>query len=201
MSGALGDHPLARQFNALDPLQILDAIQLPGWFPTGRVMALNSYENRVYQIELEDADGALRTVVGNFYRLGRWSADARNQRAAADRAALRRAWAIRPFLDCAYAPAPEILAPEGDTIVCRCEEITAAQIRQSYAEGAIGPRQVKTATRAGMGHCQGRMCDLTTRGILASCGAAPAAPRARSPIKPVTLGELAALAAHQETSS
>ncbi|MCB2095941.1 MAG: FAD-dependent oxidoreductase [Rhodobacteraceae bacterium] len=136
-----------------------------------------------------------------LYRLGRWSADARNQRAAADRAALRRAWAIRPFLDCAYAPAPEILAPEGDTIVCRCEEITAAQIRQSYAEGAIGPRQVKTATRAGMGHCQGRMCDLTTRGILASCGAAPAAPRARSPIKPVTLGELAALAAHQETSS
>ncbi|MCB9546575.1 MAG: serine/threonine protein kinase [Myxococcales bacterium] len=73
MSGALGDHPLARQFNALDPLQILDAIQLPGWFPTGRVMALNSYENRVYQIELEDADGALRTVVGKFYRPGRWS--------------------------------------------------------------------------------------------------------------------------------
>jgi hypothetical protein len=52
---------------------------------------------------------------------------------------------------------------------------------------------VKTATRAGMGPCQGRMCDLTVRGILSACGAHPAAPRARSPIKPVTLGELAAL--------
>ena len=107
--------------------------------------------------------------------------------------------AIRPFLDAAYAPLPEFLAPEGDTIVCRCEEITAADIRASVDEGANGPRQVKTATRAGMGPCQGRMCDLTVRGILAACGTRPATPRARTPIKPVKLGELAALASHQET--
>jgi bacterioferritin-associated ferredoxin len=107
--------------------------------------------------------------------------------------------AIRPFLDAAYATPPEFLAPKGDTIVCRCEEITAATIRESVSEGANGPRQVKTATRAGMGPCQGRMCDLTLRGILADCALSPATPRARTPIKPVKLGELAALAPPQET--
>ncbi|MCC0064948.1 MAG: FAD-dependent oxidoreductase [Defluviimonas sp.] len=134
-----------------------------------------------------------------LHRLGRLDEASRDRKAAPDRAALRRAMAIRPFLDAAYAPLPEFLAPEGDTIVCRCEEITAADIRASVDEGANGPRQVKTATRAGMGPCQGRMCDLTVRGILAACGTRPATPRARTPIKPVKLGELAALASHQET--
>lgn len=136
-----------------------------------------------------------------LHRLGLLSEKARDQNASPDRAALNRALAIRPFLDAAYAPLPEFLAPEGDTIVCRCEEITAADIRRSLDEGANGPRQVKTATRAGMGPCQGRMCDLTVRGILAACGTRPAVPRARSPIKPVKLGELASLASYQETSS
>lgn len=130
---------------------------------------------------------------------GRISENDRNRRAARDRAAYRKAMAIRPFLDAAYAPLPEFLAPTGDTIVCRCEEITAATIRASLNQGANGPRQVKTATRAGMGPCQGRMCDLAVRGILADCGTPPATPRARTPIKPVGLGELAALAASQET--
>ena len=138
------------------------------------------------------AAGAL-AALDILHLSGRISEDSRNQRSAAPRAALTRARAIRPFLDAAYAPSPEILAPQGKTIVCRCEEITAADIRQSVAEGANGPRQVKTATRAGMGPCQGRMCEVTTRGILAACGVSPALPRARSPIKPVTLDELATL--------
>ncbi|WP_193142847.1 NAD(P)/FAD-dependent oxidoreductase [Meridianimarinicoccus sp. MJW13] len=136
-----------------------------------------------------------------LHRLDLLGEEARDQKAAADRAALDRALAIRPFLDAAYPPPREFLAPEGDTIVCRCEEITATDIRRSLDEGANGPRQVKTATRAGMGPCQGRMCDLTVRGILAACGTPPSTPRARSPIKPVKLGELAALASYQETST
>jgi NADPH-dependent 2,4-dienoyl-CoA reductase/sulfur reductase-like enzyme len=138
------------------------------------------------------AAGAL-AALDILHLAGRIGEDSRNQRSTAPRAALTRARAIRPFLDAAYAPSPEILAPEGKTIVCRCEEITAADIRQSVAEGANGPRQVKTATRAGMGPCQGRMCEITTRGILAACGTSPSLPRARTPIKPITLGELATL--------
>ena len=133
-----------------------------------------------------------------LHRLDRLSEDQRNQSAAGPRAVLQRAMAIRPFLDAAYAPIPELSDPVGDTIVCRCEEITAEAIRTAHSSGAQGPRQVKTATRAGMGSCQGRMCDLTVRGILSSCGADVSAPRARTPIKPVKLGELAALAPIQE---
>ena len=49
---------------------------------------------------------------------------------------LRRARAIRPFLDAAYAPLPEFLAPQGATIVCRCEEVTAADIRRAVLGAA-----------------------------------------------------------------
>lgn len=150
----------------------------------------------------EAAQAAGRLAALDILHLsGRLSDDARDRKSATDRAALRRALAIRPFLDAAYAPLAEFLSPTDETIVCRCEEVTAADIRQSLIEGANGPRQVKTATRAGMGPCQGRMCDLTVRGVLTSCGVMPATPRARSPIKPVKLGELAALTPHQETSA
>ncbi len=130
---------------------------------------------------------------------GHTTEDLRDQNAAGDLAALRRALALRPFLDAAYAPMPEFLSPPDETIICRCEEVTAADVRQSLIEGATGPRQVKTDTRAGMGPCQGRMCDLTVRGIMPSCGRTLAIPRARSPIKPVKLGELAALTSQLET--
>jgi Ser/Thr protein kinase RdoA (MazF antagonist) len=62
-------HPLATQFNRLTPEQVLDAVEVGGGRCTGRYLALNSYENRVYQFELEDDSW----VVGKFYRPGRWS--------------------------------------------------------------------------------------------------------------------------------
>lgn len=53
----------------LGPDQILDAIESVGYICDGRIFALNSYENRVYQIGIEDAD----PVIAKFYRPGRWS--------------------------------------------------------------------------------------------------------------------------------
>lgn len=50
----------------------MDAVELGGRRCTGRFVALNSYENRVYQLELEDGS----MVVGKFYRPGRWSRQA-----------------------------------------------------------------------------------------------------------------------------
>ncbi len=131
---------------------------------------------------------------------GQLSTDTRNQRAARARAALFRAHAIRPFLDAAYPPPTEILAPSDETIVCRCEEVSAGAIRRAIAEGAQGHRQIKTSLRCGMGPCQGRMCDATLRGLLSEGHASHpiSAPRARSPIKPISLGELAALSHPQE---
>jgi Ser/Thr protein kinase RdoA (MazF antagonist) len=52
---------------------VLDALASAGFAGDGRLLALNSYENRVYQVWLEDAESAKPSVVAKFYRPGRWS--------------------------------------------------------------------------------------------------------------------------------
>jgi Ser/Thr protein kinase RdoA (MazF antagonist) len=56
-------------YSQLSPELVLDALEAAGHRCDGRVLALNSYENRVYQIGIEDAD----PVVAKFYRPERWS--------------------------------------------------------------------------------------------------------------------------------
>lgn len=53
-----------------------------------------------------------------------------------------------------------------DTIVCRCKEITAGEIRESIASGATSMGEIKRFTMAGMGYCQGRICENTIAEIL-----------------------------------
>ena len=110
---------------------------------------------------------------------------------------LARELALRPFLEALFRPRAEIFAPADDTIVCRCEEVTARDIRAMAKLGRPGPNQVKAFTRAGMGPCQGRQCGYTITRLLAAAENRPAAEvgfyRVRPPLKPVTLGELAAL--------
>ena len=54
---------------ALTPDTVLDAVEAQGYRSDGRVLALNSYENRVFRIGLEDGP----PLVAKFYRPGRWS--------------------------------------------------------------------------------------------------------------------------------
>lgn len=56
-------------FANLGPDAVLDAIESVGLYGDGRLLALNSYENRVYQLGIEDA----APVVAKFYRPARWS--------------------------------------------------------------------------------------------------------------------------------
>lgn len=56
-------------YDSLTPDTVLDALEAEGYLPTGSLLALNSYENRVYQIS-EENEGFL---VGKFYRPERWS--------------------------------------------------------------------------------------------------------------------------------
>ncbi|MCD6026392.1 MAG: phosphotransferase enzyme family protein [Solimicrobium sp.] len=56
-------------FQQLTPECILDAVDQSGFVSTGRLLALNSYENRVYQVDIEDT----APVIAKFYRRGRWS--------------------------------------------------------------------------------------------------------------------------------
>ena len=56
-------------FAGLTPELVLDALDSVGLRGDGRMLQLNSYENRVFQVFLEDN----RVVVAKFYRPGRWS--------------------------------------------------------------------------------------------------------------------------------
>lgn len=58
-------------YDALTPDAVLTAVESAGFVCDGRLLALNSYENRVYQVGLEDAE----PVIAKFYRPGRWSRD------------------------------------------------------------------------------------------------------------------------------
>ncbi len=65
-------YPLAMNttpFVTLTPDSMLDALEAVGLRPDGRLLALNSYENRVYQVFMEDDV----PLVVKFYRAGRWS--------------------------------------------------------------------------------------------------------------------------------
>lgn len=64
--------PSAHPYDALTPDLILDAVEQGGYRCDGRLLALNSFENRVYQVGLEE--GA--ALVVKFYRPARWSAAA-----------------------------------------------------------------------------------------------------------------------------
>lgn len=56
-------------YEKLTPDCILDALEDVGFEPSGSLLALNSYENRVYQVSLEDGS----FVIAKFYRPNRWS--------------------------------------------------------------------------------------------------------------------------------
>jgi len=138
------------------------------------------------------AQGRL-TAIAIAERLNR---DVDEQRRQSLLHAFSRATRIRAFLDALYRPNDENRIPrDPETVVCRCEEVTAGQIRRYVELGCLGPNQTKAFGRCGMGPCQGRFCGLTVTEIIAE--ARRTAPdqvgyyRIRAPVKPITLGELA----------
>jgi NADPH-dependent 2,4-dienoyl-CoA reductase/sulfur reductase-like enzyme len=81
-----------------------------------------------------------------------------------------------------------------DTIVCRCEEVTAKEVRTRLKQGVTDLNTIKALTRIGMGRCQGRNCFSTLRALAAQELQVPAhklkLPRTRAPLKPVCIGDL-----------
>lgn len=128
-------------------------------------------------------------------QLGAISAASRDTEAALQRRALADVMRIRPFLDSLYRPRDINRIPRDETIVCRCEEVTAGDLRKFVELGCVGPNQAKSFGRCGMGPCQGRMCGLTVTEVIADARRVSPAEvgyyRIRPPIKPLTLGELA----------
>jgi NADPH-dependent 2,4-dienoyl-CoA reductase/sulfur reductase-like enzyme len=138
-------------------------------------------------------------ALGAARRLGALDEGALAGEVAALRRHLAKDASIRPLLEALYAPSGQILAPADDTLVCRCEEVTAGEIRQAVKLGCPGPNQAKSFLRCGMGPCQGRMCGLAVTEIIAAERRLPQQSvdyyRIRPPLKPLPLVELASFEA------
>lgn len=135
-------------------------------------------------------------AIDGAHKLDKISKAERDRLAAEHRKNLNKERSIRPFLDHVFPPNRQTLNPADDEVmVCRCEEITAGQIRQAIAQGARHPAQIKGRTRAGMGPCQGRMCAATIAEMIAdSCAldiAEVGSLRVRTPLKPLSIQEYA----------
>ncbi|HEY2024612.1 NAD(P)/FAD-dependent oxidoreductase [Paraburkholderia sp.] len=152
------------------------------------------------------ASGTL-AALGIAYAAGRIGQAQRDERANPWRRMLTRECAARPFLDALFRAPGWIGVPGDDTLVCRCEEVTAGRIREMARIGCAGPNQTKFFSRCGMGPCQGRLCGLTVTQILADAHHtsphAVGAYRVRAPIKPISLHALASLgtASHGQMST
>ena len=62
----------------------------------------------------------------------------------------------------------QVAAVAGETVVCRCEDVTRAEIEEALDKGAREVNQLKSWTRCGMGPCQGRVCGDIVAGIVAA---------------------------------
>jgi len=126
-----------------------------------------------------------RLDVGQFAR-ARKPIDRRLRRLRRFRAGLDALSRVRPGLSALATP---------ETIVCRCEEISRAELETGLTFGGTDIRTLKVMTRLGMGPCQGCMCwPAAARWIAARTGQSPAdiGPiSVRPPLMPISVGDLA----------
>lgn len=155
----------------------------------------------IYGATAAELSGTL-AAIGAALSLEKLNANEAAAMATPLRGRLQRANRIRPFLDTLYRPPEWLLDCPDETIVCRCEEVTAGSVREMARLGCQGPNQTKFFSRCGMGPCQGRMCGISVTQILAKeLGRSPeevGAYRIRAPLKPINLGSFATLNTSQD---
>ena len=182
--------------HAWDPVQRYFRPQVDEWGNTSVAdIAVAGDTGGVYGAKSAERAGEI-AALDTACRLKALSETERDRAAAPVKKRLLRERAVRPFLDSLFTPSRDFYLPaDDDTLVCRCEEITAGQIRRVASEGGMGPNQVKAKIRCGMGPCQGRLCGSTVTEIIADVHRVPVPEtgyyRVRPPLKPVPLGALA----------
>ncbi|MEM9631229.1 MAG: FAD/NAD(P)-binding oxidoreductase [Pseudomonadota bacterium] len=118
------------------------------------------------------ADGARHeghlSALNILARLGRISQDKRDQLSRHPIRELQRLSKFRRFIDRLYRPVEVLRMPQDEnTLVCRCEEQSVADLRAGFQDGARDPNALKSRTRCGMGPCQGRQCGPIVSALLA----------------------------------
>ncbi len=129
-------------FLHLTPERVLDAVEAGGLAPTGMCYPLNSFENRVYEVELEDKS----RVVAKFYRPGRWS----KEQILEEHALLRKldeaevaVCTVRPF-------------PDGNTL----KTIDGVHYALSPRRGGRAPDELTPESARRLGMWLGRMHNI-----------------------------------------
>jgi hypothetical protein len=90
-------------------------------------------------------------------------------------------------------PAEQAAQLPDDAIVCRCEAITAGELRRVVCEmGAREANRAKAFSRVGMGRCQGRYCGHAGAEVIAAAAGVPVEEvgrlRGQAPVKPLPIG-------------
>lgn len=92
-------------------------------------------------------------------------------------------------------PAETAAGLPDETVVCRCEGVTAGELRLTVDFGGGEVNRVKSLGRVGMGRCQGRYCELAAAEIVAgsaghACAAAAGRMRGQAPVRPAPIAAL-----------
>ncbi|HWX50792.1 MAG TPA: FAD/NAD(P)-binding oxidoreductase [Roseomonas sp.] len=109
------------------------------------------------------------------------------------RRALRPMSRFRRGLETGFPwPAQQAAVLPDETVICRCETITAGDLRRSVTEGgAPEVNRAKSFSRVGMGRCQGRICGLAAAEVVAAARGVPLEEvgrlRGAAPVKPLPL--------------
>ena len=158
---------------------------VPGVFVAGEVAGIGGAHAAMAEGEIAGLAAAVKT--GCIVPLSRY------QKAEAVRTHHRSFAAIMNRVFAPKADLDDHITDE--TIVCRCEEVTAGEIRGSAHEWSPNVNTVKGVTRCGMGLCQGRICGSVVEQLVArKLGREPGTVdtlRSRLPVRPVVLGDIA----------
>ncbi|HWK28802.1 MAG TPA: FAD-dependent oxidoreductase [Solirubrobacter sp.] len=163
------------------------ATSVAGVFVAGEASGVGGAELAVAEGELAGAAAAAHVVASPPPR----AAASSPRVAAPDLAALRaRRAKLAAFADVLadlFDPRPGLLALAApDTVLCRCEDVTAGAVDAAVAAGARTPSALKILTRCGQGPCQGRVCER----LVAARVPEPERYHARAPLRPIPLGLL-----------
>ena len=155
---------------------------VPGVFVAGEAAGVGGADLACVEGELAGHAAAAHAVAGG---------NGASARPVGDFEALRRRRArLADFADVLaelFDPRPGLVGLAGaDTVLCRCEDVTAGAIDAAIAGGATTMAALKVVTRCGQGPCQGRTCERLVAARLPE----PERFSARAPIRPIPLGVL-----------
>ncbi len=158
-------------YAGLSPDLILDAVADAGYEPDGRMLAMGSYENRVYQVGIEDAP----PLIAKFYRPGRWSD-----------AAIDEEHDFALELDQAELPVVAPLVIDGASLL----EFEGFRFSLYPRQGGRSPELESSENLEWMGRLLARIHGVGSRGIFAQRGRIDIETFVREPARTVLASDL-----------